>query len=92
MDVLSYLDKIPVCTAYDIDGEITTDFPSGVRLKKAKPIVEYFDGFGEVSHCRTYGELPENAKKYIKYIEEAVNCKIKYISVGAERDEYIEIK
>ncbi|MDD6265944.1 MAG: adenylosuccinate synthase [Clostridia bacterium] len=92
LDVLSYLDKIPVCTAYDIDGEITTDFPSGVRLKKAKPIVEYFDGFGEVSHCRTYGELPENAKKYIKYIEEAVNCKIKYISVGAERDEYIEIK
>jgi len=91
LDVLSYMKKIPVCTAYDIDGEITTHFPSGVRLNKAKPVIEYLEGFGDVSNCRTYQSLPENAKKYIKYIEKATDCKIKYISVGAGRDEYIEV-
>lgn len=92
LDVLSYMEKIPVCVAYDIDGKITTDFPSGTRLNRAKPVVEYLDGFGDVSSCRTYEELPENAKKYITYIEKATECKIRYISVGAGRDEYIEVK
>ncbi len=92
MDVLSYMDKIPVCVAYDVDGEITTNFPSGSRLNRAKPVIEYVDGFGDVSKCRTYDELPENAKKYIAYIEKATDCKVKYVSVGAGRDEYIEIK
>lgn len=91
MDVLSYLDKIPVCVAYDIDGEVTTTFPTGERLNRAKPVVEYLDGFGDVSGCRTYDSLPEAAKKYISYIEKAVGCKIKYVSVGAERDEYIQM-
>lgn len=91
MDVLSYLDKIPVCVAYDIDGEVTTTFPTGERLNRAKPVVEYLDGFGDVSGCRTYDSLPESAKKYISYIEKAVGCKIKYVSVGAERDEYIQM-
>ena len=72
MDVLSYLDKIPVCVAYDIDGEVTTTFPTGERLNRAKPVVEYLDGFGDVSGCRTYDSLPEAAKKYISYIEKAV--------------------
>ena len=91
MDVLSYLDKIPVCVAYDVDGEITTSFPTGERLNRAKPVIEYMEGFGDVSACRTYESLPESAKKYIAYIEKAVGCKVKYVSVGAERDEYIKL-
>lgn len=90
LDVLSYLDKIPVCTAYDIDGKITKDFPSGAKLERAKPVVEYMDGFGDVAGCRTYAELPDNAKKYIEYLEKEVECPIEYISVGAGRDEYIK--
>ena len=58
MDVLSYLDKIPVCVAYDVDGEITTSFPTGERLNRAKPVIEYMEGFGDVSACRTYESLP----------------------------------
>ena len=90
LDVLSYLDKIPVCTAYDIDGKITKDFHSGAKLERAKPVVEYMDGFGDVAGCRTYAELPDNAKKYIEYLEKEVECPIEYISVGAGRDEYIK--
>lgn len=91
MDVLSYLDKIPVCVAYDVDGEITTVFPTGERLNRAKPVIEYVDGFGDVSGCRTKEELPENARKYVAYLEKAVGCHIKYVSVGAGRDEYIDM-
>lgn len=90
LDVLSYMDKIPVCVAYEVDGELTTAFPTGDRLLHAKPVMEYLDGFGDVSACRTWESLPENAKKYIAYIEQAVGCRIGYISVGAERDAYIE--
>ncbi|HOA33403.1 MAG TPA: adenylosuccinate synthase [Clostridiales bacterium] len=92
LDVLSYLDKIPVCVAYEIDGEIVHDFPTGARLNRAKPVYEYFDGFKEdISHCRKLEDLPENALKYVKYIEEQVGCKISYISVGAKRDQYIKV-
>lgn len=91
MDVLSYMYKIPVCTAYDIDGEITTDFPTGIRLDKAKPVITYLEGFGDVSACRTPEELPKAAIDYIRYIEKAVGCPVKYVSVGAERDEYVKM-
>ncbi len=91
LDVLSYLDKIPVCVAYEVDGERTTVFPSGEALNKAKPVIEYLDGFGDVSKCRTWASLPENAKKYIKFIERTVGCRIGYISVGADREEYIKV-
>mgnify|MGYP004463008245 FL=1 len=91
LDVLSYLDKIPVCVAYDVDGERTVNFPTGDRLNRAKPVIEYVGGFGDVSACRTYEELPAAAKDYIRYLENAVGCKIRYISVGAGRDEYVEI-
>ncbi len=91
LDVLSYLDKIPVCAAYEIDGERTTEFPTGDRLSRAKPVIEYVDGFGDVSHCRTYDALPEAAKRYIRCLEQAVGCPIRYVSVGAGRDEYIQI-
>ena len=92
LDILSYLKKIPVCVAYSVDGEITHDFPIGDRLEKAKPVYEYFDGWmSDISGCRKFEDLPENAKKYIKYIEEQMKCKITYISVGAEREAYIKL-
>lgn len=91
LDVLSYMDKIPVCVAYEIDGERTTEFPTGDRLNRAKPVIEYVDGFGDVSSCRTFESLPEAAKRYIRYLEEAVHCPIQYISVGADRDAYIRM-
>ena len=91
MDVLSYLDKIPVCVAYDVDGVRTESFPSGDRLERAKPIIEYVEGFGDVSGCRKVEDLPKAALNYIRYLEKAVGCPIKYVSVGAGRDEYIKM-
>ena len=89
IDVLSYLDKVPVCVAYDVDGEITTDFPTGERLNRAKPVYEYREGFGDLSACRRKEDLPKAALDYIAYLEKAVGCPIKYVSVGAERDAYL---
>ena len=91
LDVLSYLDKIPVCVAYDVDGVRTESFPSGDRLERAKPIIEYVEGFGDVSGCRKVEDLPKAALDYIRYLEKAVSCPIKYVSVGAGRDEYVEM-
>ena len=91
MDVLGYLEKIPVCTAYEIDGQRVTDFPSGLRLERAKPVYETLPGFGDISKCRKKAELPKAALDYIAYLEKAVSCPIKYVSVGAERDAYIEM-
>ena len=90
LDVLSYMEKIPVCTSYEIDGERSEKFPSGDKLAKAKPVFEYLDGFKtDISKCRSAKDLPEAAVKYIRYIEQAVGCPIRYVSVGAERDEYL---
>mgnify|MGYP004642755403 FL=1 len=92
LDILSYMDKIPVCVAYDIDGERTTVFPSGEALAKAKPVYEYLDGWKcDISKCRTMEDLPKAAVDYVRYIEKATNCKIKYVSVGAERESYITV-
>ena len=93
LDVLSYLDKIPVCVAYDIDGEKTTEFPRGERLDKAKPVIEYLDGWKcDISGCKKVSDLPKAAFDYIKYIEKAVGCPITYVSVGAEREQYVVMK
>ncbi|MCL2244676.1 MAG: adenylosuccinate synthase [Treponema sp.] len=93
LDVLSYLDKIPVCTAYEIDGELYEQFPSGDKLAKAKPVFEYLDGFKtDISKCRKEEDLPKDAVKYVRYLENAIGCPIRYVSVGAERDEYLTIK
>lgn len=90
LDVLSYLDKIPVCVAYDVDGEITTAFPFGGKLKRAKPVYEFLDGFKtDVSGCRKESDLPEAAIAYIRYIEKAVGCPVHYVSVGPERGDII---
>lgn len=91
LDVLSYLDKIPVCVKYEIDGKEVDNFPVGDALAKAKPVYEYFDGWNaDISKCRKFEDLPENAQKYVEMIEKAIGCPIKYVSVGAGRDEYIE--
>lgn len=93
LDVLSYLDKIPVCVAYDIDGEKTTEFPRGERLDKAKPVIEYLDGWKcDISGCKKVSDLPKAAYDYIKYVEKAVGCPITYVSVGAEREQYVVMK
>ena len=92
LDVLSYLDRIPVCVAYEVNGERTTDFPMGEELVEAKPVYEYMDGWKtDVSGCRRVVELPVNAQKYVKFLEESVGCPVKYVSVGAEREQYIEM-
>jgi len=93
LDVLSYLDKIPVCVAYEIDGVKTTSFPSGDNLQKAKPMYEYLEGFKtDVSKCKSQSDLPPAALSYIHYVEKAVGCPIKYVSVGPGRDEYLVLK
>ncbi len=92
LDVLSYLDRIPVCVAYEVNGERTTDFPMGEELVEAKPVYEYMDGWKtDVSGCRRFEKLPVNAQKYVKFLEESVGCPVKYVSVGAEREQYIEM-
>lgn len=90
MDVLSYMEKIPVCVAYEIDGVRVDKFPRGVMLDKAKPIYEYYDGWMcDIGGCRKESDLPVNARKYIDRLEELVGCEISVVSVGAERSEYI---
>ena len=92
LDILSYMDKIPVCVAYEVNGKRVDKFPFGEDLENAKPVYEYLDGFKcDISKCRKVSDLPENALKYIKYLENAVGCRIKYVSVGAEREEYVEM-
>ncbi len=92
LDTISYMKKIPVCVAYDVDGERTTVFPTGGRLNRAKPVIEYLDGWrSDISKCRKASELPKEALDYVKFIEKAVGCKIKYVTVGPERDACIEM-
>lgn len=91
LDVLSYMEQIPVCVAYELDGKRIDRFPADIdELNAAKPVYEYLPGFHcDISACRKVEDLPQAALDYIRYIEKAVNCPIKYVSVGAERDEYI---
>ena len=90
LDVLSYLDKIPVCVKYKVNGELTDEFPFPVALKDAKPVIEYFDGWQcDISSIKKWEDLPENARKYVEFIEKEIGCKVTYVSVGAERDSII---
>ena len=91
LDMLGGMEKVPVCVAYEVDGERVENFPTGSRLERAKPVYEYFPGFGDVSRCRKKEDLPQAALDYIAYLEKAVRCPIKYVSVGAERDACIEM-
>lgn len=90
LDVLGYLDEIPVCVAYDIDGEITTNFPTTHLLEKAKPVLEILPGWkSDIRGIKKYEDLPENCRKYIEYIEEKLGYPITMISNGPGRDEII---
>ena len=90
LDVLGYLDEIPVCVAYDVDGEITTDFPTTNKLKKAKPIYETLPGWkSDIRGIKKYEDLPENCKKYIEFIEERIGFPITMVSNGPGRDDII---
>ena len=93
LDVLSYLKEIPVCTAYELDGRKTGYFPSDIdELNAARPVYEYLPGFHcDISDCRRPEDLPRAAMDYIRYIEKAINCPIRYVSVGPERDAYITL-
>lgn len=92
LDVLSYLDRIPVVTHYDVNGRIVDYFPTGDELEAAKPVVEYLPGWHrDISACRSFEDLPQEAQDYVSFIAEATNTHIKYVSVGAGRDEYFEM-
>lgn len=91
LDVLGYMERIPVCVRYRIDGVETADFPFPAALGTAEPVVEWLDGWHcDISGARTWAELPRAARDYVETIERAVGCPIGYVSVGAARDEYIK--
>ena len=90
LDVLGYLDEIPVCTGYEIDGEVSTDFPTTAQLEKAKPVLEKLPGWkSDIRGIRKYEDLPENCKKYIEFVEEHIGFPITMISNGPGRDDII---
>ncbi len=90
LDVLGYLDEIPVCVAYDIDGEITTDFPTTDKLNRAKPVIEVLPGWkSDIRGIKEYDKLPENCRKYIEFVEEKIGFPITLISNGPGRDDII---
>ncbi len=93
IDVLSGLGKLKICTAYEIDGERYESVPANTDLLyRAKPIYEELDGWDEdITKVQKYEDLPENCKKYLKRIEEIVNCKISVVSVGPDRTQNIHI-
>ena len=90
LDVLGYLDEIPVCVAYDIDGEITTEFPPTYLLEKAKPVIEKLPGWKcDIRGIRKYEDLPENCRKYIEFVEEKIGYPIPLVSNGPGREDII---
>ena len=90
LDVLGYLDEIPVCVGYDIDGKVTTDFPTTTMLKKAKPVYEKLPGWKcDIRGIRKYEDLPENCRKYIEFVEEHIGFPITMVSNGPGRDDII---
>ena len=90
LDVLGYLDEIPVCTGYEINGKVTTDFPTTALLEKAKPVLEKLPGWKcDIRGIRKYEDLPENCKKYIEFVEEHIGFPITMVSNGPGRDDII---
>ncbi|MBQ4410907.1 MAG: adenylosuccinate synthetase, partial [Firmicutes bacterium] len=91
LDVLSYMKEIPICERYELDGEETDDFVFPVLLQDCKPVLKTMPGWScDISGCRSWDELPKEAQDYVLYIEKAIGCHVTYVSVGAERDAYIE--
>lgn len=90
LDVLGYLDEIPVCVGYDINGKITKDFPTTSRLKLAKPVYEYLPGWKcDIRGIKEYDKLPKNCRKYIEFIEKELEVPVKLVSNGPGRDDII---
>ena len=90
LDVLSYLDEIPVCVRYERNGELTDKFPFPAALDDCKPVIETVKGWKkDISGVRTWEDLPEDAKAYVQMIEKAIRCPIKWVSVGPERESII---
>ena len=90
LDVLGYLDEIPVCVAYDIDGEITKEFPTTHLLEKAKPVIQVLPGWKtDIRGIKKYEDLPENCRRYIEFVEEQIGFPITMISNGPSRDDII---
>ena len=90
LDVLGYLDEIPVCVGYEIDGEVTTDFPTTALLEKAKPVYETLPGWKcEIRGIKKYEDLPENCRKYIEFVEKHIGFPITMISNGPGREDII---
>ena len=90
LDVLSYLDTIPVCTRYRLNGKETDQFPFPTELEDAEPVLEFLEGWHcDISGVRRWEDLPEAAQGYVTYLEKAIGCPIAYVSVGAERDSII---
>ena len=90
LDVLGYLDEIPVCTGYEIDGEVTTEFPTTVQLEKAKPVIEKLPGWNcDIRGIKKYEDLPENCRKYVEFVEKHIGFPITMISNGPGRNDII---
>ena len=92
LDVLGYLDKIPVCTAYELDGEIIHDFPNPTQIEKCKPVIEYlpsWKGKGEIRGLTDYNQLPQEARDYVEFIEKQLGVHISIVSTGPAREEII---
>ena len=90
LDVLDYMEQIPVVEKYLVNGQEVDRFPMGEALDCAQPVVKYLPGWHcDITGCRTWESLPQKAKDYVEYLEQAVGCKIKYVSVGAARDAYL---
>lgn len=90
LDVLGYLDEIPVCVGYEIDGEETTDFPTTAKLEKAKPVLKNLPGWKcDIRGIKKYEDLPENCRKYVEFIEEQIGYPITMVSNGPGRDDII---
>jgi adenylosuccinate synthase len=90
IDILSYMEQIPICVQYELNGVKTDEFPFPAAIGEAKPVIEYMPGWlSDVSKCRSFDELPKAAQDYILYIEKNIGCPITNISVGAARDEII---
>ncbi len=90
LDVLGYLKEIPVCVGYEIDGEVTKDFPSTVKLGKAKPVFTTLPGWNcDIRGIKTYEELPKNCQNYIEFVEKEIGVRISMVSNGPGRDDII---
>ena len=90
MDVLSYLDEIPVCVGYRLNGKVIDRFPYTPDLDNCEPVYQTLKGWKtDISGVRRYEDLPAEARAYVEFIEQGIGCKIKYVSVGPEREALI---